>query len=158
MPVTKITSKWVSGELVFYYGSTEVFRVSTTGPKSAASFISGEKFTVTRTLVANADFPIPIFIAPAPCYLVSCYEAHVTKSTTGQTAQLELLTAGTAPGSGTGMLNASIALDITNNTPQTVVAGATVSNLTTGETCALRTSGSGATYAGGTFVATFQWV
>jgi hypothetical protein len=172
MPVTKIGSRWESGNLIFFdkaSGNTileldnTTLAVSipgtlTTGATQASgAFPTAGRFTVKSETIANASFPAPFFIAPAPCYLVSCYETHATKSTTGQNAQLEYLSAGTAPGSGTGMLNASLALDITNNTPQTVVVGA-VSNLTTGERCGLRSSAAGATYAGGHFVATFQWV
>ena len=161
MPVTLIKSGWESGELVFYNVSTgaEICRIGTSGFESVVGvYPAGGRVTVSRTLVANADFPIPFFIAPAPCKVINLYESHVTKSTTGETMQMERLAAGTAPGSGTAMLNASVALNITANTPQSVTGGAAVSALTTGETACLRVTAGSAEYAGGTIVATFEWV
>lgn len=177
MPVTLIKADWDGGELVWYDKATgtEILRIkdgsdgvvvtgnmSVTGTltsgatATSGTFPVGSRFTVVSDAIANATFPVPFFVAPAACKLISCYETHKTKSTTGQTAQLEYLASGTAPGSGTGMLSASIALDITNDTPQTVAAGS-VSTLVAGDRIGLVTSASGATYAGGQFVATLQW-
>jgi hypothetical protein len=172
MPVTNIRTKWDSGNLVFFdeaSGNTVLELDATTlavsipgtltsgGTAVSGAFPSGGRFTVVSDVIANADFPLPFFIAPAACYFVSAKEAHITKATTNQTLQLEKLTAGTAPGSGTGMLASSAALDNTNDTPQTLAAGA-LTNLAAGDRVGLRTSGGSATYAGGMVVGTFQWV
>lgn len=133
--------------------------VGGTATLTTQQFIEGQKFLVVFPNIAAADVAKPFFIAPAGCKVLSAVETHVTVCDAADTATIEKLGTGEAPGNGDVVLAAAFTLNSTANTPVTKAAvtdGKEV--MVAGDTLALKfASGDGTSYAGGCLVVTLVW-
>lgn len=101
--------------------------------------------TIVGTAAATAANYGVFFIAPFPCYVSSFREVHQTLGTDGGavTLQLEKLTSGQAPDSGTALLSTALSLKTTINVVQSgvIVPLNTSYNLATGDRLCLKDAG-----------------
>jgi len=121
--------------------------------------IVGSRFSVVTPLVAAADVGKPLFIAGAPCKLVSAYETHVTVCDAGDTMTLEKCNTGEAPGAGEVMLASAWTLNSTANTPirkDAVTDGKEV--MVAGDSIMAKfATGDGTNYAGACVTLLLEW-
>jgi len=124
------------------------------------AFPVGQQFTVTIPNIAAATVGKPLWIAPAPCMIVSAAERHITVCDAADTMTLEKVPSGTAAGSGTVVLAGNFTLNSTANTVVTVLQSATEAAYTLAEDDTLHlkfVSGDGTNYAGGAITITGTW-
>ena len=122
--------------------------------------VKGSRFIVTSSEFALAELPQRIFIAPAPCKLISAYEIHRVISSDGGLMQLEKCNTGEAATAGEVMLGANFLMTSTAATPVTSNAvTTTVANMVAGDSIYTKlVSGNGTNYADGIITATLEWL
>lgn len=123
--------------------------------------IVGSRFNIAQGGLAAANIPQLLFTAPAPCRIIQAMERHVTVAGQAGTMQIEKVTSGTAPGSGTNLLTTAFDLTSTANVPvtQNGVAASTATNLAAGDSIGIKLgSGAATSYVGGTLTVVLEWI
>ena len=126
------------------------------GGLGAERLLPGTRSVLTMSGLAAASAGQVLFIVPTDCKLVQVLERHVTKAGQAGTIQIEKVPSGTAPGSGTVLLDAALDATTNNNTVQT--ATATNAVLAAGDALAIKlASGALTSLAGMTLAAVIEW-
>lgn len=99
---------------------------------------------IDSAAATGANFGV-FFIATAPCVVEEMWESHKVAGTAGGsvTLDLEKLTSGIAPDSGSTILSAALSLKTTADTPQRAVPGISIAprQLARGDRLCLKDSG-----------------
>ncbi len=162
MPVTKIQSKWnSSGNLVFFSDTVDPIATfnNTDGLVLPAQHLKGTRFTINSQELAAADFPVPLFIAPAPCKVISAYESHGAIGNTSLRIDLEVLNSTLSAGNGTTPLNGSFNGTSAIDTPVSLNAtSAGIATLAAGGRLGAVSTGAPLNYATGQITITMEWL
>jgi hypothetical protein len=112
--------------------------------RTLSDFITFEKEVVVPNADAQNAQLYPIFyVATLPCFVIEVKMRHEVNSSSG-TVDVEVLTSGTARGSGTSVLSGVFSTAAGANTTQsrtTSVAGLSATNLNPGDALALKAAG-----------------
>jgi hypothetical protein len=135
--------------------------INGSGSLGMEKLIYGSRFDIGQGGLAAATFPQLLFTSPSPCRIIQALERHTTVAGQACTLQVEKVPSGTAPGSGTNLLNTAFDLTSAANTvvTQNGVAAATSTNLAVGDSIGIKVaSGSATSYASGEITILLEWL